>query len=53
VTTPKGKIRKARNDSPIVEKQVNDAVPSILMVEKDEKGPMHQPSPLLQLVQWG
>lgn len=37
-------------DKPILEKQIDDSIPSILMVKEYEKAPMHQPNPVLQLI---
>lgn len=36
---------------PILEKQIYDAISPIFVIEEDEKAPMHQPYPIMQLVQ--
>lgn len=35
---------------PVLEEEVDDPVPSILMVEEDEEAPVHQPYPAVELV---
>jgi len=36
---------------PVLEEQINDPISTIFMVEEDEESPMHQPYPVLELIQ--
>ena len=38
-------------DEPVMEEQINDPISTIFMVKEDEQSPMHQPYPVLELIQ--
>jgi len=38
-------------DEPVLEEQINDTISTIFMVKEDEQSPMHQPYPVLELIQ--
>jgi hypothetical protein len=38
-------------DKPVLEEQINDPISTIFMVKEDEQSPMHQPYPVLELIQ--
>jgi len=38
-------------DEPVLEEQINDPISTIFMVKEDEQSPMHQPYPVLELIQ--
>jgi hypothetical protein len=38
-------------DRPVLEEQINDPISTIFMVKEDEQSPMHQPYPVLELIQ--
>jgi hypothetical protein len=38
-------------DKPVLEEQINNPISTIFMVKEDEQSPMHQPYPVLELIQ--
>jgi hypothetical protein len=38
-------------DRPVLEEQISDPISTIFMVKEDEQSPMHQPYPVLELIQ--
>jgi hypothetical protein len=38
-------------DELVLEEQINDPISTIFMVKEDEQSPMHQPYPVLELIQ--